>query len=77
MFLTLKETGLSFGQGEQRLKDRDHGAKAVSLLFIYSVCLAAAAVNLADSNEITHLAHARQLAYQQIMEILSAAGAHE
>ncbi|HEX5942846.1 MAG TPA: ankyrin repeat domain-containing protein, partial [Anaerolineales bacterium] len=38
---------------------------------------AGADVNLADFNGITPLAHARQRGYQQIMEILSAAGAHE
>jgi uncharacterized protein len=38
---------------------------------------AGADVNLTDSNGITPLAHARQRGYQQIMEILSAAGAHE
>src|SRR5688500_16621564 len=38
---------------------------------------AGADVNLADSNGITPLAHARQRGYQQIMDILSTAGAHE
>jgi uncharacterized protein len=38
---------------------------------------AGANVNLADSNEITPLAHARQRGYGPIVEILSAAGAHE
>jgi ankyrin repeat protein len=36
---------------------------------------AGADVNLADSNGITPLVHARQRDYQQIMEILSAARA--
>ena len=38
---------------------------------------AGADVNLADSNGITPLAHARQRGYQQIIEILSAAGARD
>ena len=38
---------------------------------------AGANVNLPDSNGITPLAHARQRGYAPIMEILSAAGAHE
>jgi ankyrin repeat protein len=36
---------------------------------------AGADVNLADSNGITPLAHARQRGFQQIIEILLAAGA--
>jgi ankyrin repeat protein len=38
---------------------------------------AGANVNIADSNGITPLAHARQRGYTQIIAILSAAGAHE